>query len=258
MQCVTASYFDVLGVRMQIGRPFTAAEDTPPSPFLGAVISDRLWQSMFQRSPDVLEQTLDIAGVTFAILGVAPPRVPRHRAAVDDRCLAARFEPADHPPHAGAALRRRATARGFYELVARLKPGATWAAAQAEMEALRAWLREQYPKDNDKFRTDGLPGHGSDRTASARPHDDAAGRRLDRVRRERAGAADRLRQRRRPADDQGTRPPSRDRGPQSARRRTRAAAPAAPRRRTAAVGRRRRRRARTAAAPAPDARRRRA
>src|SRR6185503_1204498 len=47
-QCVTASYFDVLGVRMQVGRPFTAAEDTAPSPFLGAVISDRLWQSMFQ------------------------------------------------------------------------------------------------------------------------------------------------------------------------------------------------------------------
>src|SRR5687768_15969278 len=32
-QYVTASYFEVLGVRMQIGRPFTRAEDTPPSPF---------------------------------------------------------------------------------------------------------------------------------------------------------------------------------------------------------------------------------
>src|SRR5687768_12816991 len=71
MQCVTASYFDVLGLRLQVGRPFTAAEDRPPSPFLGAVISDRLWQSMFQRRPDVLGQPLDIGGVRFAILGVA-------------------------------------------------------------------------------------------------------------------------------------------------------------------------------------------
>ena len=73
VQCVTASYFEVLGVPMQIGRPFTAAEDVPPSPFLGAVISDRLWQSMFQRRPDVLGQSLDVAGVTFTILGVAAP-----------------------------------------------------------------------------------------------------------------------------------------------------------------------------------------
>ena len=45
---------------------------------------------------------------------------------------------------------------GFYELVARLKPGATWAAAQAEMETLRAWLRDQYPQDNAKFQTAGF------------------------------------------------------------------------------------------------------
>src|SRR5262245_37530074 len=65
---VTSSYFDVLGVRMQIGRPFTASEDTPPSPVLAAVISDRLWQSMFERRSDVLSQTIDVAGVRFAIV----------------------------------------------------------------------------------------------------------------------------------------------------------------------------------------------
>jgi hypothetical protein len=126
MQCVTASFFDVLGVRMQIGRPFTAAEDLPPSPFRGAVISDRLWQSMFQRRPDVLGQTLDIGGVRFAILGVAPAGfhgterlstadvwVPGSSQPLIRHMPALRFETRDGP--------------GFYELVARLKPGATWA-----------------------------------------------------------------------------------------------------------------------------------
>jgi predicted permease len=155
IQCVTASYFDVLGVRMQLGRPFTAAEDIPPSPFLGAVISDRLWQSMFQRRPDVLEQTLDIAGVKVAILGVAGPGFHgTERLSTTDVWL----------PGASASIIRhmpmlrydQRNGPGFYELVARLKPGVTEARVQAEMDTLRAWLREQYPQDNKKFDSAGF------------------------------------------------------------------------------------------------------
>jgi putative ABC transport system permease protein len=155
IQCVTSSFFDVLGVRMQIGRPFTAAEDIPPSPLLGAVISDRLWQSMFQRRPDVLQQTLDIAGVKFAILGVAAPGFHgTERLATNDVWLPGSSQPVIlHMPTLRYDARDGA---GFYQLVARLKPGATWGAVQAEMDTLRAWLREQYPQDNDKFRTEGF------------------------------------------------------------------------------------------------------
>jgi predicted permease len=155
IQCVTSSFFDVLGVRMQIGRPFTAAEDTPPSPLLGAVISDRLWQSMFQRRPDVLQQTLDIAGVKFAIIGVAAQGFHgTERLATNDVWLPGSSQPIIlHMP----TLRYEArNGPGFYQLVARLKPGATWPAVQAEMDTLRAWLRDQYPRDNDEFRTSGF------------------------------------------------------------------------------------------------------
>ena len=155
MNCVTASYFDVLGVRMQLGRPFTAAEDTPPSPFLGAVISDRLWQSMFQRRPDVLEQSLHVGGVRFAILGVAAPGFHgTERLSTTDVWLPGSSQPiVRHMP----ALRYEArNSGGYYELVARLKPGGNWAAATAELESLRAWLRDQYPQENSKFLTNGF------------------------------------------------------------------------------------------------------
>ena len=155
MQCVTASFFEVLGVRMQVGRPFTAAEDRPPSPFLGAVISDRLWQSMFQRRPDVLGQTLDIAGVRFAILGVAPRGFHgTERLSTADVWIPGSSQPIIR--HMPALRFDNREGAGYYELVARLKPGATWAAAKGEMEALRAWLQEQYPEDNAKFRTTGF------------------------------------------------------------------------------------------------------
>ena len=57
---------------MQIGRPFTTAEDMPPAPFLGAVISDRLWQSMFNGDPAVVGKTLQVNGLTATVVGVAP------------------------------------------------------------------------------------------------------------------------------------------------------------------------------------------
>jgi predicted permease len=47
----------------------------------------------------------------------------------------------------------RRTSGGYYELVARLKPGGNWPAATAELESLRAWLRDQYPQENSKFAT---------------------------------------------------------------------------------------------------------
>jgi predicted permease len=47
-------------------------------------------------------------------------------------------------------------AGAYYELVARLKPGADWGAAKAELESLRAWLRDEYPQENNKFRTIGF------------------------------------------------------------------------------------------------------
>jgi predicted permease len=148
-QYVTASYFDVLGVRMQIGRPFTTAEDMPPAPFLGAVISDRLWQSMFQRKPDVLQETLDVAGVKFAILGVAPPAFHgTERLSMTDLWLPGSSTPIVRRFTSGATYDSRA--RGaYYELAARLAPGATWAQAQAELDSFRAWLGSEYPQGND-------------------------------------------------------------------------------------------------------------
>jgi predicted permease len=155
MQYVTASYFDVLGVRMQLGRTFTAAEDAPPSPAQHAVISDRLWQSMYHRSPDALGKTLDVAGIPFIVVGVAAPQFHgTERLSTTDLWL---------PGSSQGIVRRMPTLRyearngpGFYELVARLKPGASWSTAKGELESLRAWLREQFPKENGKFDRDGL------------------------------------------------------------------------------------------------------
>ncbi len=65
---VTDSYFEVLGVEMLAGRPFTAMEDDAGNPALVAVISDRLWASMFQRDLGALGQDLLVNGQTVSIV----------------------------------------------------------------------------------------------------------------------------------------------------------------------------------------------
>ena len=147
----------------------------------------------------------------------------------------------------------RATAAGFYELVARLKPGATWAAAQAETRvAARVAARtvsagQRASSAPTGFHVMGPIGpHPLGRTMMQRVVGSTAfGASALVLLIACANVAGLL-------TDQGTRPPSRDRRPQGARRRARAPAAAAPRRRSAALDRRRRRRARTAPAPAAD------
>ncbi len=66
--------FDVLGVRAQIGRTFTARDDQRRGGADGpvAVISAALWRDRFNRAPDILGRRLLVERVPFTIVGVMP------------------------------------------------------------------------------------------------------------------------------------------------------------------------------------------
>ncbi|HXT16462.1 MAG TPA: ABC transporter permease [Gemmatimonadaceae bacterium] len=64
---VAGDYFGVLGVTAALGRLFHS--DGPIGPV--AVISERLWETRFGHSPQLLGQHLQIAGKRFAVIGVA-------------------------------------------------------------------------------------------------------------------------------------------------------------------------------------------
>ena len=71
---VTANFFEIIGLKPQLGRVFTEAEDRVGGPAL-AVISDQLWQRLFQRDPAVLGRSLDFAGEFYTVIGVMPPQM---------------------------------------------------------------------------------------------------------------------------------------------------------------------------------------
>ena len=71
---VTASFFKVIGLSPQMGRVFTEEEDRVGGPQV-AVISDKLWQRIFQRDPAVLGRVLNFGNQPYTIIGVMPPQM---------------------------------------------------------------------------------------------------------------------------------------------------------------------------------------
>lgn len=148
---ITASYFDVLGVQMQAGRAFAISQDEPADRALEAVISDALWESMFNRQASAVGRAITVNERTVTIVGVAAP---------DFDGMAGRGAPtAFWLPGVSLPLLNevpglRADDRasgGYYEFVARHAPGATWADAAQELTSGARWLLQQYPAENAKF-----------------------------------------------------------------------------------------------------------
>ena len=71
---VTTNYFETLGVRIAKGRSFTEAENRLENSGLVAVISDRLWDTQFQRTNDIIGRAITLNGYPATIIGVAPPK----------------------------------------------------------------------------------------------------------------------------------------------------------------------------------------
>ncbi len=72
-ELVSANYFSVLGVQPTIGSAFAPSDEVPGAP-RAALISDALWNRVFNRDPNVLNKTISLNGRNFSVVGVAPAR----------------------------------------------------------------------------------------------------------------------------------------------------------------------------------------
>jgi predicted permease len=151
-QFVSSNYFDVLGVRIQAGRAFGAADDDPANPAMVAIISDALWASLFDRDPGAVGKTIAVNSHGVTVVGVAAPGFQGARRFE----MAALWLPGVTEPVVRALRGRSAVDRangGYYQFYGRLMPGATWAQADAELALATAWLTEAYPAENQRLRT---------------------------------------------------------------------------------------------------------
>jgi putative ABC transport system permease protein len=132
---VTPEFFRVFEVEPAIGRLFRPEESQTGS--AGAVtISYSYWQSHFGADPGVLGQTLRMAGRTFPIVGVLPPRF--HFPGKTDIWM----------PANTVFPENTSRSAGNYRVVARLKPEVTLEQAQSQMSAIGMRLEQLYPATN--------------------------------------------------------------------------------------------------------------
>jgi putative ABC transport system permease protein len=138
---VSSPYFSLLGVAPARGRTFTAEEDVVAAPGSVLVLSDGLWKRRFGADPGVVGASVTLNARPYTVIGVMPPGF---KGLSDTAELWVPFA-LSAPPQ---TMNNRGN-RGFGAL-ARLKPGATVASAQQELDAISRQLERQYPATNEK------------------------------------------------------------------------------------------------------------
>ena len=139
---VSSSLFTLLGARAEIGRLFTTDEDTQ-TPANTALLGYGTWVRRYGRDPRVIERKLELNGRTYQIVGVLPASF-----SVPHEVLPTVGNAADADiviPLALGPAAAQARNREDFNIIGRLKPGASVAQAQREMDTLTTRLRGEFP-----------------------------------------------------------------------------------------------------------------
>jgi hypothetical protein len=70
---VTPDFFEMLGARIAIGRPFTPEDAVVPGSGAYVVLSHDTWKSRYGSDPQILGRKVLVRGHPFEVIGVAVP-----------------------------------------------------------------------------------------------------------------------------------------------------------------------------------------
>jgi macrolide transport system ATP-binding/permease protein len=134
---VSAGFFRTLGVTPVLGRDFRPADDQPNAPYV-VMLSYGAWQKRYGGRKDVVGQTVVLDNTVNTIIGVLPKGFSFAPA-----------EPADYwriDPSSSDCAKNRSCNNLFG--VARLKPGASFETAFANIQTIADQLAREYPDSN--------------------------------------------------------------------------------------------------------------
>jgi putative ABC transport system permease protein len=133
---VSGDFFTLLGTRPAMGRVFDTRDETERARV--TVLAHGLWTRRFGGDPAIVGQTIALNGAAHVIVGVMPAGfVFPFR----DAELAVPLPWRDDP-------RRTDRGANFLRVVARLKPGASFAQAKADLDAIAHRLQREYPEED--------------------------------------------------------------------------------------------------------------
>ena len=139
---VSSNFFDVLGVRPELGRTFT-------SPVASGVIREvviraDLWRQRFGGDRAIVGRSLRLDDETLLVVGVVATPL-----AFPEDVVAWTQAPHDVPElRAISSDIRRVRDAWYFQVIGRLRPGLAREHAQAELDAIAARLRDAFPTTN--------------------------------------------------------------------------------------------------------------
>jgi putative ABC transport system permease protein len=139
---ISANLVPMLGVNPALGRTFLPEEEKPGKNKV-VLLSDALWEKQFGGDRSIVDQTIQLNGDSYTVVGVMPPGF---------RFIAARelwvpfvIDPQKEP------WRADRTNRNLY-VFGRLKSGVTLGQANSDMDILAQRLEQQFPQSNTGWR----------------------------------------------------------------------------------------------------------
>src|SRR5579871_3685985 len=145
---VSSSFFSLLGMHPILGRTFAPEEDkagaTPT-----VVLSYGFWRSHLSGDSGIVNRTILLDGTPYVVVGVLP---------ADFRFFQSRTD-----VYIPAALKGndpnwldRGNHQG-YQVLARMRPGVSLAAARSSLQTIMKRLQQQYPASNDGINATVMP-----------------------------------------------------------------------------------------------------
>ena len=137
---VSSDFFEVLGARPFLGRPFGA----PGGP-REAMLAESLWRRRYSAWPGIVGQTITLNGEPFVVAGVMRSEV-RHPDPVQLWVTPRQLVP-EQPLRPTVDMSGNHESQ-YLDVVARLRPSIPLAQAQAELSTLGTRLEQLYPSDD--------------------------------------------------------------------------------------------------------------
>ena len=132
----SSNLFSLLGVAPLIGRTFVDQDDTPNANHV-VVLSADAWQRYFGGDHAILGRNIDLNGVSYAVIGVLPPR-GAYPTAGEFWMPLSLMDKDSQTRRVGHTL----------DVLGRLKPGVDLAEARADMQTIAARLAQACPATN--------------------------------------------------------------------------------------------------------------
>ena len=139
-----SSLLTMLGAKALLGRMLLPEEDRPGKPPV-AILSNRVWQRLFNSDPAIVGKSITLDGIPYAVAGVLPRGFMINAEVLPSEGPMDKVDILLPLPLGSDAAQRRGDEN--YNIVVRLKPGVSVPQAQADIDIIASRIRQKDKRD---------------------------------------------------------------------------------------------------------------